>query len=119
MKRILKKALLSLFFIVVGAGGLYSQEQPIATKLEKAVKCWNRGIHLTQKNLGVNNKEYSEFKSFYGERISKLKASFTQKVKSGKIDSANIKTAIAQEVDLLSSWFNKFEKIKKEYPSTV
>jgi gliding motility-associated-like protein len=119
MKRILKKVFLSLLFIIIGAGALYSQEKVAVKKVETAIKCWNRGVHLTRKSLGATIEEYSEFRNFYYDRISRLKTNFIRKVKSGKIDSSNIKTAIAQEVDLLSSLYNKFDKIKKEYPSTV
>ncbi|MGP8214795.1 MAG: T9SS type B sorting domain-containing protein [Bacteroidia bacterium] len=112
---------LPVLSIALSHSCLFAQNAKYRDKDESdgPLKYWFMGIENARETLGVTKEDYMVFLRFSEVRLDSLRSRFFSGPGRGKTDSSGIAKKLADMETCLEKFYKQFEKINKEYPSSV
>ncbi|HTB05688.1 MAG TPA: PKD domain-containing protein, partial [Bacteroidia bacterium] len=111
--------LTSLYFSVFSFAG----NGPITNNGEVAEHLWSDNEKVWEQsmmlNLGASQVDFKLFLKFYSDRFTKDRTTFIFKAIHGDITAANVAGYFTMLTNTYTPLYKKFQKIKKDYPSSV
>lgn len=107
------------FLLLVGNQQTFSQSAVAKESYEDIYQHWLFALDEFRATANVNKQDFIIFRRFSETSMDSLRGDFIQKIGSGKITLANAKDYEAILLKNINGIYEKFENIKKLYPSSV